>query len=257
MMSRDISCSIVKDLLPNYIDQLTSEDTNCIIENHLLTCSNCSKERDEMMERIEMKTIPENQNMRNYLNKTKMMYLLKGTLLSIGIIGIIVSFIVDLAVNKKLTWSLIVDIGTLYLYFVGLTAIVSRQHKIIKAIAVGSILVLPMLYGMEYVINANYMTESVSWFSKCALPITAIWIAILWITIIIRRIAKLSIWNALGVLLIMAVFGSALTNSIAESISIKETYTTGYEWISSVFYVTGAITSFIVGYKRNSKNKSV
>jgi predicted anti-sigma-YlaC factor YlaD len=63
-----------KGLLPNYIGQLTSEEINCIIEEHLKTCSNCSKERDEMLERIEMETISQNQNFKKYLGKTKIMY---------------------------------------------------------------------------------------------------------------------------------------------------------------------------------------
>lgn len=254
-MSRDISCCIVRDLLPNYIDQLTSEETNCIIEDHLKTCSNCSKERDEIMERVEMEIISKNQNLKKYLSKTKMMYLLKGTLLSFGIIGIIVTFIVDLAVNKKLSWSLIVDMGILYCYSIGLAVVMSKKQKVIKASAVGSILVLPMLYGIEYVINANYLTESIAWFSKYALPITVIWLAILWLTILIKKFIKLNNWNVLGVLFILTIFGSALTNSIALQISVKQVYTTGYEWINSFSFTACAIISFIVGYFRKNKNK--
>jgi 4-hydroxybenzoate polyprenyltransferase len=82
-------------------------------------------------------------------------------LLSFGIIGIIVAFIVDLAVNKKLSWSLIVDMGILYFYSIGLTFVMSKKQEVIKAFAVGSILVLPMLYGIEYVINANYIPSRV------------------------------------------------------------------------------------------------
>lgn len=254
-MSRDISCCVVRDILPNYIDQLTSEETNCIIENHLKTCSNCSKERDEMMEQVKMETISQNQNLKKYLGKTKMVYLLKGTLLSFGIIGIIVTFIVDLAVNKKLSWSLIVDMGILYSYSIGLTVLMSKKQKVIKASAVGSILVLPMLYGIESVINANYLTEPIAWFSKYGLPITVIWLAILWITILIKKFIKLNSWNVLGVLFIMTMFGSALTNSIAQQISVKQVYTTWYEWINSISFTACAIISFIVGCFRKNKNK--
>ena len=31
-------CKIVQDLLPNYIDKLTADDTNEFIENHLKEC---------------------------------------------------------------------------------------------------------------------------------------------------------------------------------------------------------------------------
>lgn len=41
-------CKIVIDLLPNYIENLTSEDTNKFIEEHLETCKECKKVYTEM-----------------------------------------------------------------------------------------------------------------------------------------------------------------------------------------------------------------
>ena len=32
-------CNLVRDLLPNYIENLTNNDTNLFIENHLKECS--------------------------------------------------------------------------------------------------------------------------------------------------------------------------------------------------------------------------
>jgi len=53
----------------------------------------------------------------------------------------------------------------------------------------------------------------------------------------------------------MTIFGSALTNSIAQQISVKQVYTTGYEWINSISFTACAIISFIVGRFRKNKNK--
>ena len=41
-MKYDLPCAIVQDLLPNYLEGLTSEETNRAIEAHLITCSSCS-----------------------------------------------------------------------------------------------------------------------------------------------------------------------------------------------------------------------
>ncbi|MGL5314570.1 MAG: zf-HC2 domain-containing protein [Peptostreptococcaceae bacterium] len=38
-----IDCSVVKDLLPLYIDDLVSEESKLIIKEHLKTCEECSK----------------------------------------------------------------------------------------------------------------------------------------------------------------------------------------------------------------------
>ena len=41
-------CSLIKDLLPSYIDELTSEETNKEIENHLNECPDCKKVYESM-----------------------------------------------------------------------------------------------------------------------------------------------------------------------------------------------------------------
>ena len=40
-MKNEKNCKIIQDLLPNYIENLTNEETNIFIEEHLNTCSNC------------------------------------------------------------------------------------------------------------------------------------------------------------------------------------------------------------------------
>src|SRR6056297_3056814 len=47
-MKSELKCTIVQDLLPNYIDELTSEDTNEAIESHLKTCGDCKEAYEQM-----------------------------------------------------------------------------------------------------------------------------------------------------------------------------------------------------------------
>lgn len=47
-MKTDLTCSIVQDLLPNYIEKLTSADTNIAMEEHLETCEDCRKTYEQM-----------------------------------------------------------------------------------------------------------------------------------------------------------------------------------------------------------------
>lgn len=257
-MNKNIDCAVVRDLLPNYVEKLTSNETNEILEEHFSTCSQCTKDRDEMRFEIEADKIPENQDLKKYLNKTKLMYLLKGIILSIGIIGIFVSFIVDIAVNHKLTWSLIVDMGILYSYACGFTVILCKRNRIIKTFAMISIFILPMLYGIEYVVNVNYLKQPIHWFKEYALPISLIWIAIIWLTVIIKYVTKTNIWNMIGVLLILIIFGTTFTDSIALKISFTEAFLTGIVWIETIVYFICAILCFIVGYlfKNNYKARN-
>ena len=45
-------CKIIQDLLPNYIEKTTSEETNQFLENHIKTCSNCYKIYIDMKEEL-------------------------------------------------------------------------------------------------------------------------------------------------------------------------------------------------------------
>lgn len=43
-----ISCNIIKDILPLYVEVLASEDTRKIVEDHIGECDDCKKEFEEM-----------------------------------------------------------------------------------------------------------------------------------------------------------------------------------------------------------------
>jgi len=51
-MKEELKCSIVQDLLPNYIEKLTSDDTNKAIEQHLNNCEDCKKAYEQMAAEI-------------------------------------------------------------------------------------------------------------------------------------------------------------------------------------------------------------
>ena len=48
-------CKLVQDLLPNYIEKLTSEESNKIIEEHLKECPECRKILENMQNDIGLK----------------------------------------------------------------------------------------------------------------------------------------------------------------------------------------------------------
>ena len=47
-MKYDLPCAIVQDLLPNYLEGLTSEETNRAIEAHLAACPDCAAHKSAM-----------------------------------------------------------------------------------------------------------------------------------------------------------------------------------------------------------------
>ncbi len=68
-MERKKNCKIVQDLLPNYIEKLTSKETNQFIEEHLSNCNDCK----EILENMKEDPLNNNQNIEHkkvkYLRK--------------------------------------------------------------------------------------------------------------------------------------------------------------------------------------------
>jgi hypothetical protein len=79
MMKKEIDCSVVQDLLPNYIEKLTSEATNLIIEDHLKTCGSCRETYNQMVtEVVEVDKAPKAEL--RFLKKVKKTRLLAAVL---------------------------------------------------------------------------------------------------------------------------------------------------------------------------------
>lgn len=110
-------CKIIQDLLPNYVENLTSNETNEFIEMHLKECKECEKSADIMKKGIDAEQKKLNKQI-DYLKKYKRkMVILKA------IISIIVIFVIVFLGNRLYNWQLIskiydrnveYDIGTNY-----------------------------------------------------------------------------------------------------------------------------------------------
>lgn len=58
-----MKCEIVKDLLPSYIDGLTSAESNSEIEEHLLTCQECTEALGQMKTEVDVENVELNKEM--------------------------------------------------------------------------------------------------------------------------------------------------------------------------------------------------
>lgn len=61
-MKNELSCEVVRDLLPSYHDGLTSEVTNAAVETHLAICEDCMQTLERMSAPLEQKTTAPQEN---------------------------------------------------------------------------------------------------------------------------------------------------------------------------------------------------
>lgn len=91
-MKKYEECKLIQDLLPNYVDKVTSEETNEYIENHIKNCDDCSRILKELGEDIVLDKI-DNMKKIDYLRKIKKRNLSVIAVISgIAIILIIIMF---------------------------------------------------------------------------------------------------------------------------------------------------------------------
>lgn len=89
-MNEKRNCQIVQDLLPNYIEKLTNEETNKYIEEHIDKCNNCKRVLNRMAKNLESNNINKNNKEVKYIKKFKnRMMILKAIILTIILILVI------------------------------------------------------------------------------------------------------------------------------------------------------------------------
>ena len=110
-MKEKKDCKIVQDLLPNYIENLTNEETNKFIDEHIKECNECQKTFENMKKDFEANTTKRDEREVKYIKKySNKMKLLKTILLVIIVIYVIViarRTIIMTSLSKKVNKSVI------------------------------------------------------------------------------------------------------------------------------------------------------
>ena len=107
-MKEKRDCKIVQDLLPNYIEKLTNDETNQYIEQHLNECGDCKNTLENMQKELKFNNSKRDSREVKYIKKfNKKFKLLRNTLLIIVVLFIIVigrkTFILTSLSNKANT----------------------------------------------------------------------------------------------------------------------------------------------------------
>ena len=69
-MKNDLTCGVVRDLLPSYVEGLTSQETNTAVERHLSECPDCAQLRTALAG-APKQAAPEDAKEVDYLKKVK------------------------------------------------------------------------------------------------------------------------------------------------------------------------------------------
>ena len=104
-MKSNRDCKIVEDLLPNYIEGLTSEVTNYFIEEHIQSCEHCQEVIKAMQEQINAEKVDGKEEI-DYLKKINRKTKKTERIATISIIiSVLLFIIIAFPIFPKYVWS--------------------------------------------------------------------------------------------------------------------------------------------------------
>lgn len=212
-MNRELPCEIVKDLLPLYVDGMISDVSKKSIEEHLEHCKDCTEMYQNMNFSLKEEKHPsEVEDVKRFLKKTKQMYFIYG-LGGLSFIAIVVCMIVDLALNKGITWSLIAGCAVVFANVFMYALLICKKNKgyiTMSVVSVGTIVLLSVIQISRY----YFMNIGTFWIFRYGFPIMLLWLGVTWMPILCKCTLKWNIWNCIAVFMVMVLIGNYVTKLI-------------------------------------------
>lgn len=251
-MGQKLNCDMIKDLLPVYIERMTSEASDKAIQEHLEECPSCREIYRQMNQEVVVETAPEVKDFRKFLKKSKTRFA-ADILYILGAIAVLTCIIVNLAVDHGLTWSLIVIGGIVTACAPVYVLMESNSHRVVKAIAVLNICSILLLGLIQAVLFGLMMTGDL-WFWSIGLPIALMWTVVLWISIACKVFTRANILLVISIALFLTVPANALTNIIAGSYKDMDDYMLAFMG-NGLGTLVAAIIFLVIGIRYQVKRK--
>ena len=147
-MESKYPCSMIRDLLPLYRDNVCGDESRVIVEEHLRECTDCS----HILEQLNGSKIEQSLSMeagvvlKNHKKKEKRISAIYG-LITAGIllIPVIVCLICNLAVGHALDWFFIVLSSLLVVASVTVVPMLATEMRFVKAVGCCTVSILILL----------------------------------------------------------------------------------------------------------------
>ena len=103
------------------------------------------------------------------------------------ILAVLTCFIVNFALDRQFSWSLLTAASCLYAYLMLYTLIFGGKHRILFTYLVLAILLIPFLYIIEYTANL-YLPQPIYWTTRLGIPVSLAWLAALAVTALLKTL---------------------------------------------------------------------
>lgn len=157
------------------------------------------------------------------------------------LLAAVVCIVCDLAVYKRLTWSLYVIAALVFVWVSASPAILCKRWRILLSLGAFTIALLPYL-------NVTARIAGGAWFVGLALPNALVGIAALWITWVLLRFRRINWWYMSAVLVFLyGVVVYALCNGLTNAYLGMRLFSVG-EIISLIACSAVSVLLCVIGY---------
>lgn len=161
---KEISCNIIRDLLPSYIDDICSADSRHLIEKHIGECEQCRTQL-ELLRNTEITDEQGEQNRVSYLKKIKRHYdkgMFSLAFLTLMVTGGFLLMVYNYELAGSKLFYIILPLLLIATYCLVPDVLLSDQRsKLSRILVIGSILVsfLMVVYDAVFVFRWNSLSE--------------------------------------------------------------------------------------------------
>lgn len=176
-------------------------------------------------------------------------------------ISIITCLIVEFAVSRQFSWSLLAAASCIFAYIILFSIIFGGKHRILLTYIGICIFLIPYLFVIENIANL-YLLKPVNWVTALGIPISVCWLAALGLIVLIRKTLKTNGWMTAGIGVLVFYAAEWFTNEKVDlfvggglhSWRLSEHYPMIYIGTAAVLFFVGII--FVLG-KRMNKNSVI
>ncbi|MGM0123735.1 hypothetical protein IGI37_001109 [Enterococcus sp. AZ194] len=177
---------------------------------------------------------------------TKKINTIRNGFLILMTVAFLITLVVDLVINRKPTWSVIVGSSLILLGGIISPLISSKNKRVLRSIAVFSILIIPYFMVIEWVTNTYFLKIPIYWVLPIGLPISCIWIAYLWLNIGIRYLLHWNVGYCLGVGILLAIPAALVTNNLGNQLSLFDS--SAMNSVVMISLLVCGIAGFVLGF---------
>lgn len=238
-MERPTECEIVQDLMPFCAARTASRASTRLVLEHIKQCEMCRDKYHSLGQRRLKRwrgksPVEETGSPARYF---------RWSLIALNALAALLCMAVNTAVDGRPTWAWIVAGAMVCGCVPTLVYLRAATQRFLKAMACFSVLGL-LLLGLIQLVLHDLMGVTGVWVWRVALPVAAIYLAVIWTSVLVSRWRDWNGFVCIGMILLLCLPAEIAVTAIATG------YSGGgmtFRWLNAVCYVLSSVAMFATG----------